>query len=397
MKRHENIISHPADLPRLCADISAAGAIGLDTEFVGEQTYHPVLCLVQVALPDQLVIVDPLKTGPLDELWATLADPRATVVCPAARAETRACQLALGRTFARSFDVQIAAGLTGTDYPMSYARLVQLLLEVKLTKLETLTDWRMRPLTTRQLRYAFDDVRYLLPLHGILHEQLHRMDRLEWLVEECGRLAHVVTDEKVAEERWWRLPALGKLKPAQLAVARELFRWREGRAEELQRPVRSIMRDETLVDLARSDQVTMQDLATIRGLAKRDLGPILEVIHAARGLPPDAWPARQPASVDPPQLSMLVDLLQAVVAQLSFQMRIAPGLIATTKELRELARSVVLRQELPAGMLLGHGWRMQHLRPMLESVLHGTQGLRVANPRAQAPLEWLPGSKETKK
>lgn len=397
MKSHEQIIAHAADLPGLVEEVRAAGVVGLDTEFVGEQTYHPVLCLVQLALPDRLVIVDPLTTGPLDDLWHALAEPAVTVVCHAAREEIRACQLALGRPFAHCFDVQVAAGLTGGEYPMSYARLVQALLDVKLKKLETLTDWRLRPLTSRQLHYAFDDVRFLLPMHRQLDEQLHRMDRQDWLVEECARLMHLVTDEKVQEERWWRLPSLGKLKPSQLAVARELFRWRERRAEELQRPVRVVMRDETLVDLARSDQPTLHELASLRGLAKRDLPAILEVIHAARGLPAGAWPTRPPAEVDPPQLPLLVDLLQAVVAQLSFQMKIAPGLIATVKELRELARSVVLRQELPKGMLLGHGWRKQHLRPVLEAVLHGEQALRIANPRAQAPLEWLRGGMEPKK
>lgn len=383
-------------MPPLIEEIRAAQVVGLDTEFVGEQTYHPVLCLIQLALPDRLIIVDPLATGPLDELWQVLAEPGVTVVCHAAREEIRACQLALGRPFARCFDVQLAAGLTGYEFPMSYARLVQQLFAVKLKKLETLTDWRLRPLTGRQLQYAFDDVRYLLPMYRLLDEQLRRMDRQDWLAEECARLVHVVTDEKVQAERWRRLPSLGKLKPIQLAVARELFRWREQRAEELQRPVRAVMRDETLVDLARSDSVTLQDLAAVRGLAKRDLPAILEVIHAARGLPAGDWPTRPQAEIDPPQLPMLVDLLQAVVAQLAFQMKIAPTLIATVKELRELVRSVVLRRELPKGLLLAHGWRQQHLRPHLEAMLRGEQGLRIANPRSEAPLEWLRGVTEPK-
>src|SRR5438270_2891144 len=176
----QEIITTPEALAAGCEYLAAQTHFGFDTEFVGEDSYHPRLCLVQVATEDCLFLLDPLSCGPLDAFWKLVVDPARTVIVHAGREEVRLCRLWTGATPGNLFDLQIAAGLTGGVYPMGHGNLVHQVLGVRLPKGETLTEWRERPLTPSQVRYAFDDVRYLIPLWRRLSEQLEKLGRAEW-------------------------------------------------------------------------------------------------------------------------------------------------------------------------------------------------------------------------
>src|SRR6516165_5903104 len=171
----EEIVTHPEELAACVAELTACPHFGFDTEFVGEDTYHPSLCLVQVATPDRLFLIDPLTTGPLDAFWQLVVDPARVVVVHAGREEVRLCRLWTGRAPGDLFDLQLAAGLVGLPYPLGYGALVGQVLGVSMRKGETRTEWRDRPLTPEQVRYAFDDVRHLLPLCKKLSARLAKL------------------------------------------------------------------------------------------------------------------------------------------------------------------------------------------------------------------------------
>ena len=130
----EEIIQSAEGLAACCAYLAGCPVIGLDTEFVGEETYHPRLCLVQVATPERLFLIDPFATGPLDAFWPLLLDPARVVVVHAGREEVRLCRLWSGQVPANLFDLQIAAGLVGLTYPLGHGPLVNQLLGVRLSK-----------------------------------------------------------------------------------------------------------------------------------------------------------------------------------------------------------------------------------------------------------------------
>src|SRR5947209_2205821 len=180
----QQFVDDPAALAECCDHLAGCSAFGFDTEFIGEDTFHPRLCLVQVATAERLFVIDPLAAGPLDRFWELVADPARVVVVHAGREEIRMCQHGCGRPPGNLFDLQIAAGLVGIGYPMGHAALIWHLLKVQLSKAETLTDWAQRPLTAQQLRYGYDDVRYLLPLWRQLTKRLDKLDRAEWAAEE---------------------------------------------------------------------------------------------------------------------------------------------------------------------------------------------------------------------
>src|SRR5438270_2340135 len=175
----EQIVTQPGELASCCEYLATHRQFGFDTEFVGEDTYHPRLCLLQVATDERLILIDPLSVGPLDAFWQLVVDPNRLVVVHAGREEVRLCHLWSGRTPGNLFDLQIAAGLVGLTYPLSHAALVSQLLGVQMVKGETLTEWRDRPLTQQQIRYAFDDVRYLLALWQRLAKQLSEWGRAD--------------------------------------------------------------------------------------------------------------------------------------------------------------------------------------------------------------------------
>lgn len=389
----EQYVSRPEELAACCAILEGSSHLGLDTEFVGEDTYRPELCLIQVAAEDRLVLIDPQTVGPLDCFWKLVTNPARVTVVHAGREEARLCWLFTGCPPGNLFDVQIAAGLVGLPYPMGHGALVSRLLGVSLAKSETLTEWRTRPLTSSQIEYAYNDVRYLLPLWRRLQAELAQLGRLDWAREEFDRLARTASPESSAtDERWRRIRGAGGLDRRRLAIVRELYLWREAEAARSNRPARVICRDDLLVEVARRQPRRPRDLHVIRGLSHRYADPIWQVAQRARQLPIDQCPQVHEREQDPVQVGLIAGLLSAVLGDLCARRRLAVGLVANNEDLRSLVRArletgAAPARELGAGLLLGEGWRRDHILPRLAAVLDGRCRVRVADVRADAPLQ----------
>ncbi len=214
----EHIAATPTELTACLEHLAACRRFAFDTEFVGENTYHPHLCLVQVATSERLYLIDPLTAGSLDAFWRLVVDPQNLVVVHAGREEVRLCRLWAGQTPGNFFDLQIAVGLVGLSFPLGAGPLINQILGVQLAKAETLTEWRDRPLTREQVRYAFDDVRYLLPAHERVAARLETLGRAEWAREEFARMAAAVSPDEGPQEKWRKLRGLGSLDRRKLAV-----------------------------------------------------------------------------------------------------------------------------------------------------------------------------------
>jgi ribonuclease D len=382
----EQVITQPDELAACCDHLAACRVFGLDTEFVGEDTYHPHLCLVQVATAERLYLIDPLTVGPLDRFWQLVVDPANRVVVHAGREEVRLCRLCTGQVPAGLVDLQIAAGLVGLIYPLGHGALVGQVLGVRLSKLETLTEWRTRPLTRQQVRYAFDDVRFLLPLWHRLEAQLRQLDRLAWAEEEFARLAGHATPEETATEKWRKLRGLSSLDRTRLAIVRELYLWREETAARTNRPARALVRDDLLVEIARRNPRRERDLEVIRGLPRRNLEAILTVVERARTLPPDDLPSMQEREQDPPQMAMVSNILAAVLGDFCARRRLASNLVASGSDIKLLVRAHMQGRPIPGESLLSQGWRQAHVLPELEAVLHGRRAIRIADAAREAPF-----------
>ncbi|MFM9024859.1 MAG: ribonuclease D, partial [Planctomycetaceae bacterium] len=169
---------HLRDLVRRLADLPH---VAFDTEFVSEHTYRSQLCLVQVAAPGVLAVIDTLAVPELEPFWRLLAAPGRTTIVHAGREELGFILQAIDARPAALFDVQVAAGLVDHDYPAGYAAVVRRFLGLPTNKGETRTDWRKRPLSEAQLAYAVDDVRHLEELWRTLESRLEQFGRTAWM------------------------------------------------------------------------------------------------------------------------------------------------------------------------------------------------------------------------
>jgi ribonuclease D len=386
----EQLVDTPEELAACCAHLATAAVMGFDTEFIGEESYHPKLCLIQVATEQRLFLIDPLALKNLEPFWRVLADPSHVVVVHAGREEVRLCHLWSGLTPGNLFDLQIAAGLVGLPYPMGHGGIVQELLGQRLDKGETLTDWRRRPLTSSQLRYASDDVRYLITAWRQLSGRLDELQRQEWAREEFERLrAGATPDESgmaLPSEKWRKFKGAGALSRRGLAFLRELFLWREQQAAIFNRPPRTLVRDDLLVEIARKHPKTIQDLAVIRGVAKRHTDEIFQILQRVRALPAESCPPLAGRAEDPPQVGLVTPLLQAVLATVANRLQVAPNLAATTGDLKTLVRARLFDRSLDSGVLLTQGWRRQHILPELMAFLDGRTSLRLGQLQEESPL-----------
>jgi ribonuclease D len=382
----ERIVDHPALLAECLDHLRDCSEIAFDTEFVGEDTFRPELCLIQVATRQRLYLIDPLRCGDLQPFWQLFNDPQRQIVVHAGREEIRICWFASGLPPANLFDVQIAAAFVGYHYPIGYGSLVQELLSVRMSKSETLTDWRRRPLTDSQIRYAFDDVRYLLPLKTRLRRRLTELNRLHWAEEEFASSIRRAVTEEPSLERWRKVKGTGTLNPRQLAVLRELFHWRERYAERKNRPARTLLRDDLLVEIARRAQESSFDLEQLRGVPRTELLAIAEAISIAWALPREDLPSVAEREVDPPQVSHLANLLAVVLADFAAREHLAANLIANSADLKTLVRARLPQFRLPPDSPFFSGWRAAAVLPYLEAVLDGRVAIRVLDPNSPTPL-----------
>src|ERR687885_2968759 len=251
---------------RLADAAHQAGRLGLDTEFMPEGRYRPLLCLVQVVVGDDVVVLDPL-TEALDAgpLAAALADPAVEVVLHAGRQDVAILRREWRTQFTNVFDTQVAAGFAGFSAQAGYNGLLHDVLRIRLAKTASFTRWDARPLTEEQLRYARGDVEHLLALADAIGSRLRASGRLEWAQEECRAIAEA-TDERDPNEVWRRLPRVTSLDPRERAVARELAAWRERTAAAEDRPVGAVVRDPTVIELAKRQPAGRRELSQIRGI-----------------------------------------------------------------------------------------------------------------------------------
>lgn len=389
-------IERPEQLAELCQHLREQGEFAFDTEFVSEEMYAPVLCLVQVATRQRLSIVDPLAVSGLGPFWSLVADPSVHVVAHAAEAEIRFCARDLGQPSAPLFDVQIAAGLVGYGYPTSLANLARRVLGQQVRGSETRTEWRRRPLTEKQLHYAAEDVRHLLPLHDRLREQLERAGRLSWAEEEFRE--QVATRPAENGEPWRRVSGVTSLNRRQLAVLRELAAWREQEAKRRDRPLRTVATDDVLIDLAKRQPADMRDLFMFRGMNRRNLrqaaAALLEAVGRGVAVRDDDCPALQPRGDDSDRVRVLTGVLSTALVTLCTREKLATSLVASTNELASLVRGYVAERAFPDHSPLARGWRGQLCGQLLQQLLEGKLCLRICDPNAEVPLSIEPLSSQ---
>ena len=373
----------------LCEHIRSAGVVAFDTEFVSEHTYLPELCLLQLATPERSVAVDPYRVRDLSAWWEIMADEETTVIVHAGREEIRFCLNLGGLRPRRLVDTQLAEGLRSTTYPVGYESLVSRILGRNLSQHQTRTDWRRRPLSPEQLEYAVDDVRHLIDVWKKQQASLKRLKRLDWAEAEFVRLIDDLESER-NDESWRKLGGLQKLRPRQLAVARELFQWREREATTKDQPIRRILRDDLIVDLALRQPKTADAVLATRDMNrpgfKKHAAELAACIERGVALPDSHLPKPLPTPESSSEDHILSKLLQIVLANRCSEMKVALSLVGTTADLKNLVRWHTKKNSKQPPPRLAQGWRAEVCGDLLADVLDGKVRFRVGDRDSEHPL-----------
>ena len=380
-------------LQELCSDLRQATLIAFDTEFVSEDSYLPELCLVQVAAGDLVALIDPLEINDIRPFWETLASPGHTTIVHAGREELRFSLFAIDQAPHALYDVQIAAGLMGLEYPASYGTLVHKLLGKSLAKGETRTDWRRRPLSKRQLEYAIQDVADLQQVAAAIQERTANLGRTSWVDTEIMAWQKKI-ERDTGPDAWRNVSGSGSLKRQQLAIVRELWNWRDQEARRRNQPARRILRDDLICELAKRQTADPQRIRAIRGLNRGNLqkhiGDLTAAIETALALDSNEYPdiIRKNRG---PHLTVLTQFLSTALGNLCKSAEIAPNLVATTQDVRDWLAYRFNRQGSQSNgpPLLATGWRADLLGSLMDDLLAGKVALRVEDPEQQQPLTMI--------
>lgn len=374
----EIFVDTPDALAALCDSLRGCEALALDTEFLREKTYYTQLCLLQIASDDVIACVDPLALENIDPLLDIFYDPQVTLVMHSARQDLEIFFDLRGTLPAPVFDTQVAATLLGFGDQLGYAALVKAFEGVALDKHHTRTDWSRRPLDDGQLRYAADDVRYLLSIYREQRRRLQEKGREEWVQADLDALVDIATYDPPAENLWKRVRGNQQLKGIQLAIAQVLAVWREEQARRINRPRRWVLKDEVIIDIARRAPTDLAALDQIRGLEGRTLErhgeKLLSLVEQARQLPKEAWPQRPKATRLTLQQDALVDLMMAIVRTRGAEHDVSPSLLGNRKALDALVAGA---EDSP----LLQGWRAVLVGKDLQALLAGELNLRVSDGR----------------
>ncbi len=376
-----DIVTQPEALRQVCDTLAAAGVFGFDTEFIRERSYLPQLCLVQVATADQVWVIDPLRTD-MAPLWELVGDPQIRKIAHAPEQDLELCYLQSQRTPANIFDVQVAAGLIGLHYPISYGRLVQAITGKAIIQDQTVSDWSRRPLTPQQLEYARDDVRYLVEIADELGRRLDKYGRSAWMSQEMAELedpSQYVSDSKLLYRKvhGWK-----QLHRKELAVLQELALWRESAAAADDLPPRTFLRDVVLLALARYRPLTAAGVRNIRGLprplAERYSAQMIAAIERGSGAQKEDCPSPDRTRTGEDSVDqMLIDLASALGQSLCLGGNMAPALLATRKDYADLVHCVLREEEAASDMTLAAGWRAEFAGQCIRKFLGGQGVLRV--------------------
>lgn len=377
-------------LASFCNDLKGSEFIGFDTEFVSEDTYYPELCLIQVASDDRLAVIDTKKVKDIKPFWQVLCENGHRTIVHAGREEFRFCRSACNARPSDLFDIQLAAGFVGLEYPASYAKLISKLLDIRLPKGETRTDWRKRPLSEHQIEYALKDVTYLKPIHDKIQAKLTNLKRTDWFHEEMR--AWEANQEFVeAQERWRRVSGISNLPEKALVVAREIWRWRESEAQARNRPVKRILRDDFIVELSRRGTPDLSKIRAIRGIersvSKHNLSQIAKAIATAKRIPKEDWP-KSHATPTSTQATLLGQFVSVALSSICKSNELAPGIVGTIQDVRDLIRYRLHPEQFAdrPQPSLARGWRASVVGQSIEKLLSGESFIRIDNVKSDNPL-----------
>lgn len=370
------LINTPAALCELIGQLRSAGSFAYDSEFIGELSFHPKLCLIQVATAQRVALIDTLTGLNLAEFWALIADAAVEKIVHSGQQDLEPVFRHLDRPPANIIDTQIAAAFAGLAYPAGLSKLVRELIGVSLGKGFTFTHWDQRPLSNVQMRYAADDVRYLPAVRQAIGQRIEPLGYAAWAAEECASLTDPSLYRIDPETAHLKLRGAGALAPKNLSALRELVVWRHDAARRYDSPPRSYVKDEILIDLAKSAPQQLEGLRRIKHLPRpveeAEGAKIIDAIARGLSAPQTDCPVANHLEENPSE-RFAGDALWAAVQVWCHGHSIDPNVVTSRQELMRHYRE--LRAGSESDSRLCRGWRKQFIGEALSRFMAGKESV----------------------
>ncbi len=381
------MITTTEKLTEVCNRFERLPFITLDTEFIREKTYWPVLCLIQIASKDEAYCIDPLaKDIDLTPLFDLLQNERVVKVFHAARQDLEIFYHLTGQIPTPLFDTQVAAMVCGFGESASYQQLVQDLTNTAIDKSMRYTDWSKRPLTDTQVAYALHDVTHLVKVYEKLMARLADNGRGEWLTEEMSVLTSPQTYD-IGDDTAWTKVKCHFTSVRQMHIFAKICAWRERMAKLKNRPRRHIMKDDVIQELVVAHPTSAEQMDLMRslpkGFSKSNYGmELVEVIASAmeEDLPKYEVPEKRKGLTNSQKnIGELVRLLLAVVSD---DLGVAPRIIAGTDDIVDV---IVGR----SGSKVKSGWRYEVFGRRVEALKGGKLSFSYDTKRRRVKISEL--------
>jgi len=375
-------ITTTSELAAVCGRMASHPFVTVDTEFLRETTYYPLLCVAQMASPDEAVVIDALAPAiDLAPFFELMANEQVMKVFHAARQDIEIVWHRAKLIPHPIFDTQVAAMVLGYGDSISYDQLVQRITGDALDKSHRFTDWTRRPLSEAQLSYAVSDVTHLRDVYLELVGDLERRGRVDWVQEEMEVLTSADTYRMDPDNAWARLKTRVR-KPRELAILIEVAAWREREAQARDVPRSRILKDDVIGDIAVQAPTTIEKLRSLRSLPKGfERSRFGEAIVAAveRGLARDQKSLPRPERFHPSANgAAVVELLKVLLRMISESHHVAAKVIATVDDLERIAADD--GADVPALT----GWRRELFGEKALALKHGRLALAIEKGKVAA-------------
>ena len=364
------LVTTDAQLAALLHRLRDEGRFAYDTEFIGEQTFHARFCLIQVATATTATLIDPLADMNILPFWELLAEASVQKIVHAGQQDLEPVMRLTGQPARGIYDTQIAAAFTGRHYPLSLSKLVTEVCGADLGADHKFSRWDRRPLTATQSAYAANDVRYLLLLQHELSKTLDALGHTEKAEAEFTTLVAPEAMRTDPLKMKLRAQGVGKLGRKSQAVCDALRRWRFAQAQENDMPVRAFLDDTSLVDLAKLQPTTAEEVRNCKGVPRPVKERLAEAIVAVTAealstpLPPRRVSKRPMSDAARERL----DAVWPAVHEHCEGRSVSPSVVLNKRELTELVRAADEGKPVPRNRLT-RGWRGEFLRPVLGELL----------------------------
>lgn len=338
------IITDTAALEEACTDFARHDFVTVDTEFLRETTFWPILCLIQVAGPDDECIIDPMADGlDLKPFFDLMADESVIKVFHAARQDVEIVHN-LGNLIPKPlFDTQVAAMVCGYGDSIAYNELVRRIAGAQIDKTSRFTDWSRRPLSEKQLNYALADVTHLRDVYKSLVSDLKQKNRAHWVDEEMRVLTDPETYDLPVEKAWTRLKMRVR-KPLDLAVMQAVAEWREREAREKNVPRGRILKDDAIYEIAQQHPKDLEALGRLRAVPRgfeksRSATGLIDAVSSAIAIPKGDLPSVPRPARAPEGTGAATELLKVLLKLIAEHHGVASKIIATVDDLEKIAAS----------------------------------------------------------